>query len=143
ADVLKVKRATVVLASHDPRYGYAVVASDKPGMRNLEVDLTRYPEIARVMKTGKPLMVEDASESSLFATIAPRLAAARVTSILAVPIVVDNEVVATLLLNTREAKKKFTQREIRVCGVAAQTAGFVLRTARLYAVARGKKQQPS
>lgn len=141
AEVLKVKRATVILASNDPRFGYAVVASDKPGMRNLEVDLTRYPEIARVMKTGKPLVVEDASESSLFATIAPRLQAARVTSILAMPIVVDNEVVATLLLNTREARKKFTQREIRVCGVAATTAGFVLRSARLFAVARGKKQQ--
>ena len=141
ARVLGAKRASIVLASRDPRYGYAMAASDTPGMRNLEIDLRRYPEIARVMKTQRPLVVEDASASSLFANLAPALSAARIKSILAVPVVIDGEAVATLLLHTRDERKKFSQREIRLCSIAAQTAGMALRDARLFGITRGKGKQ--
>lgn len=138
ARVLGVKRASIVLASRDPRFGYALASSDKPGLRNLEVDLRRYPEIERVMKTQRPLVVEDASASSLFAHLGTALQAAQVKSILAVPIVLDKEAVATLLLHTRDVRKRFSQREIRMCAIAAQTAGLALRDARLFSVTRGK-----
>jgi len=137
AEVVGVKRASVVLASRDPRYGYAMASSDA-AVRNLEVDLRRYPEVLRVMKTRKPLVVEDAATSELFAPLASELEAAKVRSILAVPIEIDGDAVATLLLNTRDERKKFTQREIRLCAVAAQTAGLALKSSRLARVARGK-----
>lgn len=138
ARVLGAKRASIVLASRDPRFGYAMASSDSPGMRNLEVDLRRYPEVERVMKTQRPLVVEDASASSLFAHLGAALQAAQVKSILAVPIVLDKEAVATLLLHTRDARKRFSQREIRMCAIAAQTAGLALRNAKLFAVTRGR-----
>jgi len=53
--------------------------------------------------------------------------------------VVDGEAAATLLLHTRDTKKKFNQREIRLCAVAAQTAGLALRSSKLFALARGVK----
>lgn len=138
AEVVGVKRASIVLTSRDPRYGYAMASSDAP-VKNFEVDLRRYPEVMRVMKTRKPLVVEDAATASLFAPMATALEAAKVRSILAVPIEIDGEAVATLLLNTRDERKKFSQREIRLCAVAAQTAGLALKTSRLFAVARGKR----
>lgn len=139
AGVLGVRRASIVLGSRDPRFGYAMASSDSPGLRNLEIDLRRYPEIARVMKTRRPLVVEDASASSLFAHLGEALQAAQVKSILAVPIVLNSEAVATLLLHTRENRKKFSQREIRLCAIAAQTAGMALKDSKLFFVARGKK----
>lgn len=137
AKILGVRRATIVLASRDPRYGYAVAASDQP-VKNLQVDLTRYPEIARVIKTKRPLVVEEASNSTLFAHLAEQLKAAKIQSILAVPIVIDNEAVGSLLLHTRTDKRSFSQREVRLCGAAAQTAGLALRHSRVFGMTRGK-----
>ena len=137
ADVIGVKRASVVMTSRDPRFGYALASSDG-SVRNFEVDLRRYPEVVRVMKTRKPLVVEDAATSQLFAPLADQLAAAKIRSILAVPIEIDGEAVATLLLNTRDERKKFSQREIRLCAMAAQTAGMALKSSKLFGVTRGK-----
>lgn len=137
AKILGVRRASIVLASRDPRYGYAVAASDKT-VRNLQLDLTRYPEIARVLKTRRPLVVEEASASTLFAHLAEELKAAHIQSILAVPIVIDDEAVGGLLLHTKDDRRSFTQREVRLCGAAAQTAGLALRHSRVFGMTRGK-----
>lgn len=137
AKILGVRRASIVLASRDPRYGYAVAASDK-AVKNLQIDLSRYPEIARVMKTGRPLVVEEASASTLFAHLAEELKAAHIQSILAVPIVVDGEAVGSLLLHTKDDRRAFSQREVRLCAAAAQTAGLALRHSRVFGMTRGK-----
>lgn len=137
ARILDVRRASVVLASRDPRYGYAMAASDKP-VRNFQVSLSRYPEIARVLRTKRPLVVEDAGAASIFVDLASELKAHRIRSILAVPIVVDGEAVGSLLLHTRDNRRKFSQREVRLCAAAAQTAGLALRHSRLFGLTRGK-----
>lgn len=137
AKILGVRRASIVLASRDPRYGYAMAASDAP-VKNYQVALERYPEIARVLETKKPLVVEEASASTLFAVHAEKLRAARISSILAVPIVVDEEAVGSLLLHTRDDRRTFSQREVRLCAAAAQTAGLALRHSRLFGVTRGR-----
>lgn len=137
AEVIGVRRASVVMVSRDPRFGYAMASSDGP-VQNFQVDLRRYPEVARVIRTRKPLVVEDAATSQLFAPMAPQLAAAKVRSILAVPIEIDDEPIGTLLLNTRDERKKFSQREIRLCLVAAQTAGLALKSSKLFGVRSGK-----
>lgn len=137
AKILGVRRASIVLASRDPRYGYAVAASDQP-VKNLQVDLTRYPEVARVLKTRRPLVVEEATSSTLFAHLAEQLKAAHIQSILAVPIVIDGEAVGSLLLHTKNDRRAFSQREVRLCGAAAQTAGLALRHSRVFGMTRGK-----
>ena len=91
-----------------------------------------------MLKTRKPLMVEEAGASTLFVEHAEKLKAARIQSILAVPIVVDDEAVGALLLHTRDDRRKFSQREVRLCAAAAQTAGLALRHSRLFGVTRGR-----
>jgi CheY-like chemotaxis protein len=139
-DVVGVRRASVILASNDPRYGYAMASSDSP-VKNLEIDLRRYPEIARVMNTRKPLVVEEALTSALFAPFVTQLTAAKIRSILAIPIEIDDAAVATLLLHTRGEKKRFSQREIRLCSVAAQAAGMALKSSHFYQVSRGRRSR--
>ena len=137
AKILGVRRASIVLASRDPRYGYAVAASDQP-VKNLQIDLNRYPEIARVIRTRRPLVVEEASASTLFAHLSEQLKAAHIQSILAVPIVVDGEAVGSLLLHTKDDRRTFSQREVRLCAAAAQTAGLALRHSKVFGMTRGK-----
>ena len=47
--------------------GVVVTAYENPMLRNLQVDLARYPEIQRALTHGRPVLVEDVSHDPLYA----------------------------------------------------------------------------
>jgi len=67
ARVLRLTRCSIVLAEQGADRGTVVAAYEDPTLRNLEVDLRRYPEIQRALATGSPVLVADVATDPLYA----------------------------------------------------------------------------
>src|SRR3954452_1096660 len=65
ADVAKIDRVSIVLVREQEHVGYVVAASDDEQLRDLPIDLAKYPEIQQVLSNGQPLVVEDAATHPL------------------------------------------------------------------------------
>lgn len=63
---LRIARCSVVLASPGDREGTVVAAFENPNLRDLRVDLAKYPEITRALETGETVMVPDVDADPLY-----------------------------------------------------------------------------
>ena len=61
AEVAKVDRVSIVLVRDQAEVGYVVAASDDANLRDLPIELIKYPEISHVLSTGETLVVPDAT----------------------------------------------------------------------------------
>jgi two-component system cell cycle response regulator len=66
ARALGISKCSIVLAKPGDVYGTVVAAFENPMLRNLRVELSRYPEILKALETGQTVIVEDVSVHPLF-----------------------------------------------------------------------------
>jgi diguanylate cyclase (GGDEF)-like protein len=69
AQGLRIARCSVVLADDNPREGTVVAAYENPTIRDLRVDLGKYPEIVEALNTGTTVMVDDVEQHPLYQTV--------------------------------------------------------------------------
>ncbi len=69
ASALKVSRCSMILAKAGDTTGTVVVAAENPSLSNLEVQLSRYPEIQRALEVRRPVLVADVSSDPLYAAV--------------------------------------------------------------------------
>ena len=68
ARVLRISKCSMVLATPGDQIGVVVAAYENPMLRNVQIELARYPEIERALTTGRPVLVESVSEDPLYDT---------------------------------------------------------------------------
>ena len=66
ARALGISKCSIVLAQPGETHGTVVVAFENPMLRNLRVELSRYPEIVKALETGQTVIVEDVTTDPLF-----------------------------------------------------------------------------
>jgi two-component system cell cycle response regulator len=66
ARALHISKCSMVLAKPGDRSGVVVAAYENPMLRNLQVELARYPEIERALASGRPVLVEDVASDPLY-----------------------------------------------------------------------------
>ncbi len=66
AQALSIPRCSIIMAGPDDEVGTVVAAFENPMLRNLQVDLKRYPEIRHALKTGEVVLVRDAHTDPLY-----------------------------------------------------------------------------
>ena len=66
ARVLNISKCSMVLAKSGDRTGLVVAALENPMLRNLEIELKRYPEIERALSTGSLVLVTDVATDPLY-----------------------------------------------------------------------------
>ena len=64
-----IARCSVVLAADTEGEGTVVAAYENPTIRDLRVDLGKYPEIVEALRSGTTVMVEDIEEHPLYQTV--------------------------------------------------------------------------
>jgi len=67
ARALNKSRCSLVLAKPGDVFGTVVAAYENPMLRNLRIQLGRYPEILKALETDQPVIVEDVASDPLFA----------------------------------------------------------------------------
>src|SRR6266581_2906518 len=67
ARVLQISKCSMVLAKPGDQLGVVVAAYENPMLRNLQIELARYPEIQRALTSSRSVLVEDVRSDPLYA----------------------------------------------------------------------------
>ncbi|MDB4942584.1 MAG: sensory transduction histidine kinase [Labilithrix sp.] len=142
AEVAKIDRVSIVLVREQENVGYVVAASDDEHLRDLPIDLAKYPEIHQVLTSGEPLVVEDAATHPLMEIVRSTGQGARPTfsSLSILPILYEGKPMGVLFLRSRRAGA-FGEREVGLCQTIASAMAIALRNARVLQSLRDQTQQ--
>ena len=131
AEVMRVERCSIVVAHEAGDVGYVLVASDDAGVRDLPIELERYPEIQRVLQTRRPLTIEDATSHPMFWEVRAHVSTTRYPMLTLIPIGSEERAVGVLFLRASEARGSLDEREVSLCQVVANATAIAIRNARV------------
>jgi two-component system, cell cycle response regulator len=137
---LGVRHCAVILADGDAQATTATVAAalEEPAMTETAIALADYPEIARALATGRPVLVEDAERDPVFAEVRQRMAGEgrsfHLRSVIALPFAMG-ESNGALFIRTDPNDRKLTAED-------AEFAELVMHAA-VAAIRRGKALETS
>ena len=112
--------------------GYVIASHEDPKLRELKIDLDKYPEILRAFESKMPVALNDMVNDPLMVPVKGHLKGLEEMSALILPIAFNDEVVGTLLLRARRREVGFTKKEVDVCRIVANSAFHAIRNARLF-----------
>jgi two-component system, sensor histidine kinase ChiS len=106
-----------------------VASYEDPTIRNLVVDLTRYPELKRAFESRQPVFIPDASNEPMLRNVKAALDMRNVRSIIVVPIEWEGSVIGAIFLRTERGAEPFSDADVRFCQVVASLTAKALRNA--------------
>ncbi|WP_394829897.1 PAS domain S-box protein [Pendulispora albinea] len=144
AEVAKVDRVSIVLVSEQADLGYVVAASDDAELRDLPIDLSKYPEIRQVLENGEPLVITDAETHPLLEIVrhgARANAGARAfASIAILPILYEGKPMGVLFVRSKSTFA-FGGHELALCTTVSNAMAIALRNARVLQSLRDQTQK--
>lgn len=112
-----------------------VASYEDPTIRNLVVDLRRYPELQRAFESGETVFIPDAASDPMLRAIKPTLDTRNVRSIVVVPIQWQGSVIGAIFLRTERDAQPFSDADVRFCQVVASLTAKALRNAHRFEAA--------
>ncbi len=104
ARALHLSKCAIVSAQPGEKYGVLVAASENPMLRNLEIQLARYPEIRTALETRQAVLVTDVSTDPLYEEVRDEWASEGITvptrSAIALPFFIRSELAGVFFLRT-------------------------------------------
>ncbi len=140
ADVAKVDRVSIVLVRETGDVGYVVAASDDEQLRDLAIDLTKYPEIQQVLSSREPLLIPDVSTHPLLEIVRHEGHRSAFSSLAILPILYEGRPMGVLFLRARHTFM-FSDREIDLCKTVSNAMAIALRNARVMQSLRDQTEQ--
>lgn len=142
-DLFGLDRCSIYLAGDVREEARLVATYEDPSLRNLVVDLDRYPELRRAFDSGQTVFIPDAVAD-------PQLWGARsafdersVRSIIVVPIRWRTTVIGCVFLRTERGAIPFGEQDIKFCEVIATLTGKALRNAHRFESLQRASNGPS
>jgi GAF domain-containing protein len=127
-DAFGLDRCSIFLAGE--RSEVRLVASyEDPSIRNLVVDLDRYPELKRAFTSGETVFVPDAMNDPMFSAVKDNFSMRNVRSVVVVPIRWRQDVIGAIFLRTERDATPFSDADVRFCQVIADLTAKALRNA--------------
>ncbi|MDQ8155565.1 MAG: GAF domain-containing protein [Gemmatimonadota bacterium] len=121
-------RCSIFLAGE--REGVRLVASyEDASIRNLVVDLDRYPELKRAFDSGETVFIPDAVNDPAYRNVRSALEMRNVRSIIVVPIKWRQDVIGAIFLRTERDAMPFSDADVRFTQVVAELTAKALRNA--------------
>lgn len=125
-------RASIILADQGGRTARLVASYEDPTIRNLVIDLARYPEIQRAMETGETVFIADAANDPGLTHVKGALDRRKVRSITVVPIKYRGAAIGCMFLRSYKEGASFSDSDIRFCQIVAELTAKSLRNAHRY-----------
>lgn len=133
AELIDVTRCSMIsIPCEEKKHAYVISTFEDPGKTNIKLELKKYPEIRKALRSRSTVFIKDALKDPLMRKVRPVLAPLGIRSIVVIPVIFRNEVIGTLFLRTSRAGHTFTEREIRLCNAIANAATNALYNAFLY-----------
>ncbi len=140
ADVAHVDRCSIVLVGEAEHLGYVVATSDDEQLRDLPIDLKKYPEIRQVLGNGQTLVIRDAASHPLMEAVRQALPTIEFASVALVPIIHENRPMGVIFLRSRRTVP-FATHEMALIQTVANAAAIALRNARILQSLRDETRQ--
>jgi len=131
------QRAMVALVDGVPqdrcrlRLGYEQAKAD-PWLRHLDLSMARYPEVQEVVRTQRPLVIQNTLEEPLLASVRDYLAPIGVHSMLVLPLLVRGRPIGAISLGYVGKCRTFTDQEIRFCQSMTDFSAAAIANAQLF-----------
>ena len=137
-------RCSIFLAGERGEGVRLVASYEDPSIRNLVVDLDRYPELKRAFESGETVFIPDAVNDPAYLNVRSALNARNVRSIVVVPIRWRKDVIGAIFLRTERDAMPFSDADVRFTQVVAELTAKALRNAhRFEALLRSSESQQS
>jgi GAF domain-containing protein len=122
-------RCSIFLAERDGKTVRLVASYEDPSIRNYMVDLDRYPELARAIRTGKTVFIPDVEKDESMEHVRNALQLRRVKAITVVPITWRGAAIGAIFLRTFRDGPSFSESDVAFCQVVASLTAKSLRNA--------------
>jgi PAS domain S-box-containing protein len=139
AEALDIVRASLIVVV-DGDSGVVLAASDDPDLKNRRIELSLYPEVREVLRTGAPVTVADAPNHPLLEGVHPQVSAAGVRAIAALPLVVQGAATGVFLVRGSAKRPPFSPDEVEFLATVAHATAVALRNAKLVQTVRGQTE---
>lgn len=114
---LRISKCSILLGSPHDEAGTVVAAYENPMLRNLRVDLRRYPEIQQALKTGEVVLVQDVLTDPLYQAVRTEWEAEGMAvptrSALALPFQLRGQQVGVFFLRTTAEDAPLNQQDVQ------------------------------
>jgi len=121
---------SLVLTAPGDDQGRVVAVYENPAIRDLRVDLGRYPEIQEAIRTERPVVIQNVHEDPLFASIRQHWTKQKievnVQAAVALPVFVQGRAAAVFFLRTEKGDPQLRAADVAFANTIAQAAARVL-----------------
>ncbi|HIJ65823.1 MAG TPA: sensor domain-containing diguanylate cyclase [Candidatus Hydrogenedentes bacterium] len=132
ARIVDTARCSVVRVWGGEDKGHVLASHEDARVHDLIIELAKYPEIRRSLQTREKVVINDVWHDPLTRDFAGQLKAAKIGSLLVVPIVLFDQNVGSLVLRAARRERRFTAREVGFCEIVAEAAANALERAHLF-----------
>ncbi|HVW24690.1 MAG TPA: PAS domain S-box protein [Polyangiaceae bacterium] len=140
AAIARVDRCSLVLLGERPDIGYVVATSDNEQLRDLPINLSKYPEIQEALASGATLVIRDAARHPLLDAVRQRDGLVGFASLALLPLVHEGRAMGVLFLRARR-HVAFETDEMTLLQTVAHATAISLRNARILQELRKETQQ--
>lgn len=120
-----------------------VASYEDPSIRNLVVDLNRYPELKRAFESGETVFIPDAPNDPMLKSVKSQLELRNVRSIVVIPLEWQGSVIGAIFLRTERDAQPFSDADVRFCQMVASLTAKALRNAHQFESLRRQQQAVS
>ena len=132
ARAVQMDRCSVVRVWGEDDKAYVLASHEDERVRDLAIDLLKYPEIGQAMETRRKVIVNDTRRDPLTRPFLDDLARAGVQSLIVIPVVLFDQNVGSFLLRAARKEGAFSLRDISFCEIVARAAANALERAQLF-----------
>ena len=126
----RLSHCSFILTAPGEDKGRVVAVYENPAIRDLRVDLERYPEIQEAIRTERPVVIQDVHEHPLFATIrqhwSQQQIEVNVQAAVALPVFVQGRAAGVFFLRTEKGDPQLRAEDVAFANTIAQAAARVL-----------------
>ena len=131
-DALNLARCSFVLTPPGEQVGRVMAVYENPTLRDLQVDLNRYPEILEAVRTEKPVYISDVQEHPLFQGVRQRWSEQQLQpdlrSVVALPVNLHGRTPGVFLLRIGANDAGITDQQLDFAGTLSKAASRLLET---------------
>jgi GAF domain-containing protein len=120
-----------------------VASYEDSSIRNLVVDINRYPELKRAFESGQTVFIPDATTEPMLRAVRTQLEMRRVRSIVVVPLQWQENIIGAIFLRTDRDARPFSDADVRFCQVVASLTAKALRNAHRFETLMRQQQDVS
>ncbi|HXT48242.1 MAG TPA: diguanylate cyclase [Gemmatimonadaceae bacterium] len=145
AHALDISHCSLILAHPGDETGVVAAAYETPGLRHLEIQLSRYPEVREALEKSVPVLVEDVENSPLYAEVREEWAIARsdvkVHSVIALPFGIGGFDAGVVFLRTLEGETPLTAADVEFADDVVKAAVSAIQRAQMMESTRADNER--